>query len=193
MAIPIYALIDRTLIDRYGCSIEEIASRIEESALPIAQYRDKSSSLRDIEEALKRLSSIFGGRVIVNDHVELAGAVDGVHIGQEDLVAYGPDAESAIATIRERVGDGIIGVSTHSPEEIEIANGLDIDYIGLGAYRNSGTKSVSSVGGERLVSYASASLHPVAIIGGIDWSDEFPEDIISYRVMGSALFERLCR
>ena len=134
MAIPIYALIDRTLIDRYGCSIEEIASRIEESALPIAQYRDKSSSLRDIEEALKRLSSIFGGRVIVNDHVELAGAVDGVHIGQEDLVAYGPDAESAIATIRERVGDGIIGVSTHSPEEIEIANfcfSLCISAIGI--------------------------------------------------------------
>lgn len=57
----------------------------------------------------------YGATFIINDHVDLALAVeaDGVHIGQEDL---------PIEVVRSLAGDELlIGVSTHSPEEAEDA------------------------------------------------------------------------
>ena len=92
--------------------------------------------------------------------------------------------------MRERIGGKILGLSTHNREEIEIANTLDLDYIGLGAFRPTSTKEVESIGGEALLEIAKDSRHPVAIIGGVQWEDRFREPI-RYKVLGSALFERM--
>jgi thiamine-phosphate pyrophosphorylase len=60
---------------------------------------------------------------------------------------------------------------------------LDIDYIGLGAYRPTNTKNVTSIGGETLLEIAKLSTHPVAIIGGVRLDDNIPN--IKYKVIGS--------
>ena len=64
---------------------------------------------------------------------------------------------------------------------------MNIDYIGLGAYRSTSTKENVSVGGEALLEIAKLSTHPVGIIGGVRIDDIFGDEI-SYRVIGSGLY-----
>ena len=84
--------------------------------------------------------------------------------------------------VRSLIGNKILGLSTHNKEEILKANKMDLDYIGLGAYRPTTTKDVSSIGGEELLKIAKLSIHPVAIIGGVRLDDELD---VKYKVIGS--------
>ena len=67
------------------------------------------------------------------------------------------------------------------------ANNLDIDYIGLGAYRQTNTKSDASVLKESLSKLASLSFKPVGAIGGVRVDDEI--NGVTYAVVGSDLYE----
>lgn len=153
------------------------------------QYRNKSGDTTLIAARLEALRPLFGGRLIVNDHPQLAKLCDGVHVGQEDLMRYGADPKEAVRKLRETVGGNRwIGLSTHNAEEIETANALDIDYIGLGACRATSTKSDANVlGCEKIARLAATSIHPVAVIGGVR-----PDDVVenvTWLVIGSALYE----
>jgi len=64
---------------------------------------------------------------------------------------------------------------------------LDIDYIGLGAYRATDTKLEAKVLGDEILEIAKLSKHPVAIIGGVKIDDDFGDNI-TYKVIGSGLF-----
>ena len=189
MTLP-YALIDADLLHRYKLDLRRVAKCLSRWEIPIAQYRDKRGSDAQVADALKTLRDLYHGTLIVNDRLTLADLADGVHLGQEDLAAVDPDPLRAVEKIRREIGPALLGLSTHNEREIAIANTLDLDYIGLGAYRDTRTKSDARVGGEALLKIARNSLHPVAIIGGVQWEDEF-EDPIRWKVLGSALFERI--
>jgi len=90
--------------------------------------------------------------------------------------------------IRQKIGRKQLGLSTHNKEEIIEANILDLDYIGLGAYRATHTKSEANVGGIALIKAAKDSIHPVGMIGGVTLKDEFEEPIY-YKVIGSGLYK----
>lgn len=111
-----------------------------------------------------------------------------MHIGQEDIREFDDDPAIAIAKVRARIGRKILGLSTHNKQEIEVSNRLDIDYIGLGAYRSTATKSEANVGGKELLDIAKHSIHPVGIIGGVRVEDIFEMPIV-YKVIGSDLYK----
>ena len=183
-----YALIDAALLERYAVDLEEFAEYLNREGVGIAQYRDKQGNDEAVAHALEEIRKHYEGTLIVNDRMALIDLADGLHLGQEDLAAVDSRPEIAVTKIRERIGDKMLGLSTHNLEEIETANTLDLDYIGLGAYRETSTKAVSSIGGDALVELAARSRHPVAIIGGVRREDTFPETI-TWKVLGSALFE----
>ncbi|WP_216829998.1 thiamine phosphate synthase [Alkalihalobacterium elongatum] len=94
----------------------------------IIQLRDKTSSKKVVFEKAKQLREItkkYGVTFIVNDHIDVALAVDadGIHIGQDDL---------PIEEARKIVGNKIIGLSTHAIEEARAAQKNGADYIGVG-------------------------------------------------------------
>lgn len=95
----------------------------------IIQLRDKTGGKRDILRkayALRELTAKHGVTFIVNDHIDVALAVeaDGVHLGQGDL---------PLAEARKILGDDrIIGISTHRIEEARQAEADGADYIGVG-------------------------------------------------------------
>ncbi len=186
----VYALIDADLLKRYALSPEQVGRYLESEKIPITQYRDKNASDEAVAEALEALRRSYGGILIVNDRIDLVPLADGLHLGQEDLAAVAPDPAEAVSRVRERIGEKILGLSTHNLSEIETANALDLDYIGLGAYRSTSTKSDAEVRGEELLKIARHSRHPVAIIGGVRWEDRFAPPI-RYKVLGSALMERI--
>jgi len=190
--VEIYALIDSKLLQHYNLTPSIIGSYLQELKIPIAQFRDKDSADDKIALVLKQIKSTYHGKLIINDRLKLIDLADGLHLGQEDLAAIDPDPKRAIARVRQKIGSKVLGLSTHNKEEIEEANSLELDYIGLGAYRSSTTKSNAQIGGEMLIKIARLSRHPVAIIGGVRWEDHFKAPI-RYKVLGSALMERISK
>ena len=103
---------------------------------------------------------------ILNDRPDLAGmcGAHGVHVGQDD---------EPVESVRQIVGDGtIIGVSTHSPEQIEAAERSSADYFAVGPVWETPTKAGRPAVGLELVSHAAAGGpgKPWFAIGGIDGS-----------------------
>ncbi|MBU1667822.1 thiamine phosphate synthase [bacterium] len=184
----IYALIDKESLTLRGLSLEKISKKIQDQTIPIAQYRNKVGSLEEKREDLLLIRSFYHGTLIVNDAIELIEYADGLHVGQEDIRAYHNDLAIAVGVIREKISDKLLGLSTHNKEEILEANNLDLDYIGLGAYRGTSTKSDVKVLGDKAIVLGAFSIHPVGLIGGVKVSDTFPEHI-RYRVIGSDLYE----
>lgn len=189
---PIYALIDSELLKKYNLDLKSVAKQLNNLNINIAQYRNKSGDLNDIAKDIQEFKSIFRGKLIINDYIELIDLADGLHIGQEDLREIAPNPKEAIRALRAKLSRKILGLSTHNLDEIKVANTLDLDYIGLGAYRLSSTKDVTSIKGEELLEIAKYSIYPVALIGGVRFEDNFGSEI-SYKVLGSALFEKLLK
>lgn len=107
---------------------------------------------------------------IVNDDVELAIALDadGIHIGQDD--------ESA-QEVRRRIGDKILGVSTHNLEEVEKAIAQGADYVGIGPIYSTITKEdAKPAQGTKLIKEVrnNGIVIPIVGIGGITSENAAP-------------------
>ena len=185
----VYALIDRETLERRDVSLKSLLSRIRSLPFPVPllQYRDKIGSLEEKREALRMIREGYGGKIIINDTIALIDDADGIHLGQEDLRHFAEEMADAAEVVRGRIGKKLFGLSTHNAAEIEEANSLAIDYIGLGAYRSTATKSDAEAKGSALLEIAKGSRHPVAIIGGVRLDDSFGSSI-AYRVVGSDLY-----
>lgn len=182
----LYALCDRDALRSREMDLENFVKIVKHYNGEIIQYRNKHDDIAAIKNDLIALRALWDGFLIINDYYELISFCDGVHIGQEDLYAIDSDPLRAITILKTAIGiDKIIGLSTHNLKEIEIANALDINYIGLGAYRATTTKSEAKVLGESLDELASHSKHPVGAIGGIKTSDTFK--YVTYHVIGSGI------
>ena len=143
---------------------DEFLEAALDGGVDIVQLRIKDAPDERVLEAAqryRRLCTAAGALLIVNDRPDLALAADadGVHVGQDDV---------AVASAREVVGaDKLVGLSTHSPEQITGAAG--VDYIGVGPVHATPTKPGRPPVGLELVGYATANCAlPFFAIGGID-------------------------
>jgi thiamine-phosphate pyrophosphorylase len=130
----------------------------------IVQLRDKEASDEQVLEAAKvfrRVADAHGALFVVNDRPDLAVAADadGVHVGQDD---------TPVSEARAVVGpDRIVGLSTHSPDQIAAARG--VDYIAVGPVYATPTKPGRPAVGLELIRHAAAHApEPWFAIGGID-------------------------
>lgn len=132
----------------------------------LVQYRNKTAvpDLR-LEQAgaLKTLCAGYGAALIVNDHADVARAVDadGVHIGQED---------GAASKARSIVGrDKLIGVSCYGDlETARAAERAGADYVAFGSFFPSSVKPNAVRAPIDVLERARKVLTvPVVAIGGI--------------------------
>ena len=93
-------------------------------------------------EAVVRARAAAGAMVIVNDRADIArlARADGVHVGQDDL----PPAMAR----RILGGEAVVGLSTHSIEQVRAAARLPVDYIAVGPVFGTSSKDTgySAVG-----------------------------------------------
>jgi thiamine-phosphate pyrophosphorylase len=133
----------------------------------IVQLRVKDADDDDrIVEAARRFAKLcaaHGALFILNDRPDLATATgaDGVHVGQDDM----PPPQARAIVGRER----LVGLSTHTIEQVDAAAGLDVDYIGVGPVHETPTKPGRPAVGLELVRHAATRAPvPFFAIGGID-------------------------
>lgn len=150
-----------------GRSNIEVVEEMLQAGVSIIQYREKhkEKSIRSMYEECMKIRDLtrrHDALFIVNDFVDLALLVDadGVHVGQDDL---------PVPEVRRLVGDKIIGLSTHSPEQAGQAVKLGADYIGVGPIFETHTKDdVCEPVGLKYLEYVLANLSiPFVAIGGI--------------------------
>ncbi len=131
----------------------------------IVQLRMKSAPEERIRGAAARVAAAcrrHQALFIINDRPELVAAAgaDGVHVGQGDV---------SPAHARRLVGaDRIVGLSTHTPTQIDAAAESGADYIGVGPVHQTPTKPGRPAVGMDLVRYAAEHADlPFFAIGGI--------------------------
>jgi len=186
--MKLYALCDQSSLDARNLSLQDFVTLAKKHNAQIIQYRNKDASTESIKTSLIELRKLWDGFLIVNDKYELISLCDGVHMGQEDLEKIDADSEYAVIKLREIIGkDKLLGISTHNEAEITKANVMDLDYIGLGAFKQTSTKDVTNLLGDTLDELAAKSTHKVAAIGGVKLDDKFKN--VSYLVISSGLYE----
>jgi thiamine-phosphate pyrophosphorylase len=134
----------------------------------MVQLRDKEASDDELVRAaavFRRLCDEHGALFWLNDRPDLVEAcgADGVHVGQDDMPA---------ADVRERVGDDVlVGLSTHSPEQLDAALAAGVaDQLSVGPVWETPTKAGRPAAGLPYVRHAAelAGDRPWFAIGGID-------------------------
>lgn len=139
----------------------------------VLQYRNKLADAalrREQAAALLRLCRPAGVPLIVNDHLDLALALDadGVHLGGDD---------GELAAARAALGpDRLLGASCYDRLELaEAAVAAGADYVAFGAAYPSSTKPAAVHAPLALYRQAAAVLpRPVVAIGGIDAGNAAP-------------------
>ena len=147
-----------------GGSLGEVIAAAAGGGVDVFQLREKElgdhallALARGAGEACRAAGILF----IVNDRPDIAAAVnaDGVHLGQTDMPLH---------RARRVVGaDRLVGLSTHTPAQVDAAKG--VDYIGVGPVNATPTKPGRAAVGLDLVRHAAAAATvPFFAIGGID-------------------------
>lgn len=146
-------------------SLFEATFNVLKAGIKFIQYREKDKTRRQLyEEALelRRLTHSFNATLIINDHADIALAVDaeGVHLGQEDL---------PLKEARKIMGRKIVGISTHNIKQAKAAEAGGADYIGFGPIFHTTTKDAGiPVGVDNLRIIKQNVNIPVIAIGGIN-------------------------
>ncbi len=145
--------------------LDEVAAAIA-GGVSVVQYRATSGTKLELYHTAKTLHALtrrHGVPLIINDHVDLALAVEaeGVHLGQNDL-------PTDIA--RRLIGrDRLLGLSITAPEQLDDFKPEDVDYLGIGPVFPTASKKDASpaVGLLALGNMVRRAPRPVVAIGGI--------------------------
>ena len=147
-----------------GRALATVLTAAAAGGVDVVQLREKDlddEALLARARAARTLCDELGLLLIVNDRPEVAlrAGADGVHLGQDD---------EPVGAARERLGpELLIGLSTHSPAQIDAAG--EVDYIGVGPVHATPTKPGRPAVGLALVRHAADHARvPFFAIGGID-------------------------
>jgi len=100
-----------------------------QGGVPAVQLREKDLPVRELlalAQELRIITREFGAKLFINDHVDVAVAVeaDGVHLGHQSM---------PVDAARKIVGSGmLIGASTHSVQEAQEAEARGADFVTYG-------------------------------------------------------------
>ena len=185
--LRLYLVTDRAL--SLGRELEEVIIDAVAGGTTMVQLREKDAPTGEFVALAKRLKGLLsplGIPLIINDRVDvaLAADADGVHIGQSDMPYE--DARRLLGPSK------IIGLSVESLADIEAANLLDVDYIGISPVYGTPTKTDTKepFGLEGLRKAVEMSAHPTVAIGGMN--AQTVADVVATGCNGVAVVSAIC-
>jgi thiamine-phosphate pyrophosphorylase len=158
----LYVVTSQTLSN--GRSDNDVLDAVINGGGKIIQLRDKVSTKAELYKkarSFRTLTATHGILLIINDHIDIALAVDadGVHLGQDDL---------PLQAARKIAPSLIIGRSTHSLEKALDEENNGADYVNLGPIFPTNTKTHACVLGTNIIRNAAKILSiPFSVMGGI--------------------------
>ncbi len=161
----VYLVTDNRLCGPQG--VEQVVSQAAAAGLCCVQLREKTTPTGLFIARAQRVKNILAPHhipLIINDRVDVALAVGaaGVHVGQSDM-------PPEIA--RRLLGpEAIVGLSVESWADVEKAQDLDVNYLGISPVFSTATKTDTKNpwGIDGVARMAAFSRHPLVGIGGLD-------------------------
>ena len=162
----LYPIVDATLLAARGVDALRFARELRAAGVELLQYRNKPGGPQEVLRNAAVIREVMAGsgcRLILNDRADLAvlAGWDGVHVGQGDLPPE--DARLVVGAARW------VGVSTHTDEQVRVADMSCADYVAVGPVFATGTKvdaePVIGLGGVRRA--RALTKKPIVAIGGI--------------------------
>jgi thiamine-phosphate pyrophosphorylase len=167
---PLYPILDVGALAERRLEPLDVLDAWLASGVTFWQLRAKnisSGALLDLIDAAIERSHQAGARIIVNDRADLAlvAGADGVHVGQTDLPP---------AAVRRLSGETfIVGLSTHTSEQVDAACLEPVSYVAIGPVFATTSKAgatdpaVGIDGVRSAAGRAAARSVPVVAIGGV--------------------------
>ncbi|PLX72541.1 MAG: thiamine phosphate synthase [Desulfuromonas sp.] len=162
---PLYLISDRQQLAP-GRKLTEVLESALQGGVPAIQLREKdlpADQLYRLAIELRRLTSRYGARLLINERIDLALAVeaDGVHLPGHSLPI--PVARKLLGSQR------LIGVSTHHLDEIDKACQQGADFVTFGPVFATPSKACYGPpqGLAALREACRSNLIPVFALGGI--------------------------
>jgi thiamine-phosphate pyrophosphorylase len=187
----LYVIVDAEVLRARGVGVREFAEGLLAAGVGLVQWRDKVGSPQEVLAGAEVLREMFLGRdtphdsdgeavaipstssgqamghprplLIMNDRADLAvlAGFGGVHVGQGDLLPE--DAKRVVG------GERWVGVSTHTEEQVRVADLSCADYVAIGPVFATGTKvdAEAVVGLEGVRRARALTRKPIVAIGGI--------------------------
>jgi thiamine-phosphate pyrophosphorylase len=158
----LYFVTDRTQTN--GRPLVDVVHAALDGGVRAVQLREKDlegGELYRLALELRQLTECYQARLLINDRIDVALAVDadGIHLGQTSF---------PVEVARQLLGPRkLIGVSTHAQEEIAAAKGADFLLFGPVYFTPSKAAYGEPQGIERLRAAVTYSSVPVLAIGGI--------------------------
>jgi thiamine-phosphate pyrophosphorylase len=149
-------------------SLEDLLEAALSGGVDMLQLRDKQASDEELlgaAEVFRRACDRHDALFWLNDRPDLVeqAHADGVHVGQEDMPV--DEARSAVGA------EVLVGLSTHSPRQLEAALRSDADELSLGPVYETPTKEGRPAAGLDYLRHAARIVGPERpwfAIGGID-------------------------
>lgn len=178
----LFLITDRT--HTLGRPLLDVVKAALEGGVRLIQLREKDLNGRelfDLAREMRKLTTVYGAKLLINDRVDIALAVDadGVHFGQNGISAV--DARRALSmtgtapilrydeSLSVNRDSPLIGVSTHSLEEALQAELDGADFVTFGPVYFTPSKAAygEPVGIDKLKEVAKAVSIPIYALGGI--------------------------
>jgi thiamine-phosphate pyrophosphorylase len=163
---PLYAIVDADLLKQRGVRLRKFAVGLRAAGVTLVQYRNKTGTPQEVLAAAATLREVFADKdcmLILNDRADVAVLADlrGVHVGQDDLLPE--DAKRVAGSER------MVGVSTHTDEQVRSADLTCADYIAIGPVFSTSSKADAEepVGVEGVRRARALTQKPLVAIGGI--------------------------
>ncbi|MGE4371468.1 MAG: thiamine phosphate synthase [Xanthobacter sp.] len=185
--LTLYLVTDPRLTARNGlvATVEAAAK----NGVTLVQLRDPQAHGRALVQQARDLKALLAPLsipLIVNDRVDvaLAAGADGVHLGQEDMSPQ--DARALLGP------EAIIGLSVGNPVELAGSDLTDVDYLGTGPIRNTGTKANAgaAIGPQGLAAVRALTRLPIVGIGAV--AVDNAADVIRAGADGVAVVSAIC-
>lgn len=185
--LSVYLVTDRSLC--LGRDLMAVVAEAVAGGAGVVQLREKTADVRQftaLARALRELLEPLRVPLIINDRVDVALAADahGVHVGQTDMHP---------ADVRRLIGpDKLLGLSIDHWSQLEEAQGLDVDYLGVGPVFATATKADAGapLGLDGLKRAVAFSNKPVVAIGGI--TVENAAEVAACEPAGLAVVSAIC-
>ncbi len=186
-ALRLYLVTDSEL--SLGRPLAEVVEAAVRGGVSCVQLREKRLDTRAFvaqARALRALLSACRIPLVINDRIDVALAcgADGVHLGQGDM-----PVEDARRLLPPEV---FIGWSVETPQDVQRAQGLPVDYLGVSPVFATPTKTDTARpwGLEGLRTARAATRLPLVAIGGIHAGNA--REVLAQGADGLAVVSAIC-
>ena len=159
----VYLISPNKIDNKFYLNLDKVLSHKNVSFFQLRLKKIKNNSLLKIINKIKKITSKYKVKLIINDNFILASRVkaDGCHMGQQD---------GSFKIARSKLKNKILGITCHNSKKLaQKAIRNKADYIAFGSFFKSKLKPKAIKANLNILRWARKNIQkPVVVIGGIN-------------------------